>query len=267
MTCIIQPLTKVEILEIFDKKAIEIINYYLKLNSFAHPESKENQDNIKFQTTKEHMEQWIVQALNAEPMGAGSYPVDIKTKEFLADVKSMSIKVDKNGSISNVESGETSLAQKFKEENLDNYFVNKQYDNIKNLWVDILQKKYKSVISKTDIGKIYYIFFMRANLDYYIFITKLNHSLITQENMQVNIERTTKDSVYINGMIDKNFGSVKIYKAKKRMELRLLPKYFIDNNYCYKLESLQYPEKQNMRKTNITEYIKEKIDKFFLFFI
>ncbi len=74
MKYIINFLSKNEILEIFDNKAIEIIEYYLLLNSFSSPEVKENQENIRFQTTKEHMEAWVVQALDAQGLGSGSYP-------------------------------------------------------------------------------------------------------------------------------------------------------------------------------------------------
>ena len=138
-------------------KEIEIINYYLQLNSFAHPESKVGQKKINFRITKENVEQWIVQALNAESIGAGSYPVDIKTDNFLADLKSMSIKIDKNGNVAKAESGETSLAQKFKtEENLDILFQHGKAEKIKTIWSRVLYDKYKTVVKEHKIDKIYY---------------------------------------------------------------------------------------------------------------
>ncbi|MHA1540632.1 MAG: hypothetical protein ACTSXL_05465 [Alphaproteobacteria bacterium] len=266
MNNILKLLTKKEILKIFDKKAIEVIEHYLKLNSFSHPEAKTKQKNLKFQTTKEHMEQWVVQAIGGEPLGAGSYPVDIKTDSFLADIKSMSIKLDKNGLINNSESGETSLGQKFKEKNLDEMFVNKEYEKLKRLWIKILKDKYKKAIDDTGIKKIYFIFLMRADKDYYLLITKLNYKNISEKTIQVDSKRTSEKSVFLNNFIDKKYGSVKIYQSKKRLELRLLPKNIIDNSLYYKFKSLHYPNKKDLRFIDLKKHLKEKIKKFFTVF-
>lgn len=249
-------------------KEIEIINYYLQLNSFAHPESKVGQKKINFRITKENVEQWIVQALNAESIGAGSYPVDIKTDNFLADLKSMSIKIDKNGNVAKAESGETSLAQKFKtEENLDILFQHGKAEKIKTIWSRVLYDKYKTVVKEHKIDKIYYIFIMRANKKYYLFMTSVDYESITNLNLEVDKQRSTKDSVFIKNMIDEKFGNVKIYKAKKRMELRLNPKYFIDNGYCIEFLNLTRVENINLRETNLKKYIKKKNKKIFLNYI
>ena len=46
---------------------------------------------------KEHIEQWFVQALNAQSVGAGSYPVDIlMPNQYGADVKMLSCVIDAN---------------------------------------------------------------------------------------------------------------------------------------------------------------------------
>ena len=69
--------------------------------------------------------------------------------------------------------------------------------------------------------------------------------------------------VFLQGFIDSEFGSTKIYKAKKRLELRLLSKKFIDNGYCIEFNSMDYPERKELRKTNLSNYIREKIKRFF----
>ena len=234
----------------------------MKLNTISHPETKVNQENIKFQITKEYMEQWMVQALDAEPMGAGSYPVDIKTKDFLADIKSMSIKINKDKQFSS-QSGETSLGQKFQEPNLDSFFTQGEYEKVKNLWIKILKKKYKSVVRDTGIKKIYYFFLMRAECSYYLFATKLNYKKISQNNIGVYEDRSTKDSVFLQHFIDNDLGNVKIYKAKKRLELRLNPKSFIDNDYFIEFPILEYPEKINLRNVDLEQHLNTKITKFF----
>ena len=61
----------------------------------------------------------------------------------------LSCKVDSDsGKLKNSDSGETSLAQKFGDDNfgngntLDDLFANKEYQVIWNNWIEILKKKY-----------------------------------------------------------------------------------------------------------------------------
>ncbi len=60
---------------------------------FAQPEVYTDKPSLPIQIPKEHLEQWFVQALQVESVGAGSYPIDIlKPNEWGADVKMLSIK-------------------------------------------------------------------------------------------------------------------------------------------------------------------------------
>ena len=100
---------------------------------FAQPEVYKDKKNLPIQIPKEHLEQWFVQALQVEAVGAGSYPIDIlKVNKWGADVKMLSCKVDKNDNLTSGDSGDTSLAQKFKGTgiSLDDMFKQEQYQEI-----------------------------------------------------------------------------------------------------------------------------------------
>jgi len=48
--------------------------------------------------------------------------------------------------------------------------------------------------------------------------------MFKQEQYQI------KQSIFLNAVIDAKYGNAKIYKAKKRLELRLKPKNLLDDN-------------------------------------
>lgn len=226
---VLKPLTKLELQEIFDETAIEVIDFYIKKSLFSQPELIEGQQPLPIHVPKEHIEQWVVQAIGASPVGAGSYGVDVvKEGDFGADVKMLSCKVDALGRVTDSDSGETSLAQNFKDTGvgLDELFARKEYDEIVNGWKDILVNKLQVVLDQQDIKKLYYIFILRADTSFHLCGMEVNIDEI--ENMKP--QRATQSSVFIDSFINENYGKVKIYKAKKRLELRLRPKYWIDRN-------------------------------------
>jgi len=225
---VLQPLSLNELTQIFDKTAIKVIDFYIRRSLFAQPEIMPNQLPLPIHVPKEHIEQWVVQAIGASPVGAGSYPVDvIKPGEFGADVKMLSCKTTKNGELSVSESGETSLAQKFKDtgSGLDQLFSNQQYTDIVEGWTKILKNKLETVIEKDSVNNIYYLFILRADTKFYLCGLKVNVKLLDH----ISVLRTTKESVFLDNFIDGIYGNVKIYKAKKRLELRLRPKQWVDD--------------------------------------
>jgi hypothetical protein len=268
---ILRPLSKDEFNEFFSPKAIKVIQYFLNTAIFAQPEVKENQKSLPLQIPKEHLEQWFVQALNVESVGAGSYPIDIlKPNDWGADVKMLSCKVDKNGNLTNGDSGETSLAQKFKETgvSLDTMFKEKRYSEIIDGWIKILQNKLNTVLEEKNISKIYYFFFLRGGeresylSAFEVDIEKLNNLEITQRDSDEKIDK----SIFLNGFIDPKYGNAKIYKSKKRLELRLRPLGLFEDNYLIPLQTKE-PIKGDIfeiidDKVELEEHILEKINLF-----
>lgn len=254
---VIKPLILNELKAIFDEKSIEILEFQLEKSIIAQPEIKENQKHTNLQITKEYLEQWCVQALdNVEPVGAGSYPIDILGKNWGADIKALACKLDKNGNLSISESGEASLAQKFTDtgENLDELFKAGKLKQIADGWLEIVKRKNKKVMEAKNIDKIYYFFFLRGNNEFYLCGAKLDINNI--KNVIVNEEQSTVQSVYLKNFINDRYGTTKIYKAKKRLELRLRPKNWVTDGLCIKLPIPKQLTPVDLRKVNLNEYRK-----------
>ena len=225
---ILRPLPKEELNNFFSEHSLKVIQYFMNTSLFAQPEVYKSKESLPIQIPKEHLEQWFVQALQVESVGAGSYPIDIlKPNEWGADIKMLSCKLLKDGSLGGSQSGETSLAQKFKLSgtNLDEAFKKKEFQAIINGWIDILYQKLYEVKKAKKVDKIYYFFILKGtSLKSYICAFEVNVDLINQENLTLKKNLRATQSIYLDGLISDKYGSGKIYKSKKRLELRLKPK-------------------------------------------
>lgn len=226
MNTVLKELTKHELENIFGEKEELILKYFIYKNLFSQPEILPTQEELPIHIPKEHIEQWVVQALGVESTGAGSYPIDVYSpiEKWGADVKMLSAKIDQEGNLKkNCESGETSLAQKFKDTgiSLDSLFTTKQYELIKTQWLRIFKEKYEKVKEEKGIEDIYYFFIIRAGLVFYLVGLKLE--LVNLSNVIVDTTSKREQAVVLKNFIDSQLGTARIYKAKKRLELRLYP--------------------------------------------
>lgn len=264
MSFVLTPLTLTNLKTFFDDDALAVITYFLKKSIISQPEKLPSQDDIPIQIPKEHIEQWIVQALGATPIGAGSYPVDVITPDWGADVKMLSCKLDKHGNLKNSDTGETSLAQKFSDGNfgddntLDALFAQREYEFLWNIWKNILIEKYKKVERDHDIRNIYYFIILRAGSVFHLCGLKVDLSKL--EDTSINDARSTNDSIWINQFIEDSLGHIKIYKAKKRLELRLKPKYWVDNNMVISFDTDFEQININIREKIINKELDKYID-------
>ncbi len=265
---VINPLSSKELLDFLDDKSKNIIKYFIIKSLFAQPEPKIGQRQLPIQIPKEHIEQWFTQSLDVKPVGAGSYPIDIYNErdKWGADIKMLNIKLNNSGQVSNSDSGEASLGQKFEGPgiHLDAMFANGKYVEIKNSWIKLYSEKYESLNKTYKIKKIYYFFILRPGTqiegaDFYFTGAVLN--LKNLNNVRVNKKRTTNKSVFLDDFIDNEYGNTKIYKAKKRLELRLHPKKWIDNNSALKITTSFIAKHVNLREENVgVEYLKTRIE-------
>ncbi|MGI5898044.1 MAG: hypothetical protein ACOX6Q_02695 [Candidatus Dojkabacteria bacterium] len=226
METVLKELKKQELENIFGEEEELILKYFIYKNLLSQPEVLPSQTELPIHIPKEHIEQWVVQALGVEPTGAGSYPIDVYSpkEKWGADVKMISAKTDKAGNLKkDTESGETSLAQKFKDtgKSLDTLFASEQYELIKTQWLRIFKEKYEKVKEEKDIEKIYYFFMIRAGLVFYLVGLRLE--LGNLSNVVVDNTSKRKEAVVLKNFIDAQLGTARIYKAKKRLELRLYP--------------------------------------------
>jgi len=247
---ILRPLSKKELNNFFGEYSLKVIQYFMNTSLFAQPEVYNGKESLPIQIPKEHLEQWFVQALQVEAVGAGSYPIDIlKPNEWGADVKMLSCKVDKNNNLTNGDSGETSLAQKFVGTglSLDDMFKNEQYQEIIDGWTSIWKEKLANVKTDKNINNVYFFFFLRGSKKesyicaFEVDIDNINTDTITQRDKNSEI----KQSIFLNGIIDAKYGNSKIYKAKKRLELRLKPKNLLDDGFLITLPT-EEPSKEDI---------------------
>ena len=269
---ILRPLSKEELNNFFSEYSLKVIQYFMNTSLFAQPEVYADKANLPIQIPKEHLEQWFVQGLQVEAVGAGSYPIDIlKANEWGADVKMLSCKIDKNDNLTNGDSGETSLAQKFVGTgiSLDDMFKQEQYQEIIDGWTSIWRDKLLNVKSDKSIDNVYFFFFLRGSTKesyicaFEVDIDNINTDTITQRDKNSEI----KQSVFLSGVIDAKYGNSKIYKAKKRLELRLKPKNLLDDGFLITIPT-EIPTKEDIYqlvqdKEKFDKYIKHKLDKFF----
>lgn len=267
---VINPLSREDLAEFLDEKSIEIIKYFIIKSLFAQPESKVGQRSLPIQIPKEHIEQWFTQALNVKPVGAGSYPIDIynEREHWGADIKMLNIKVNELGVVKTGDSGEASLGQKFIDGkvSLDELFKSKNYEEIKNKWTLLYEEKYKSL--KKDyplIKKVFYFFILRPGIqaggaDFYFTGAVLN--LDKLDSVIVNNKRSTASSVFLDNFISDSYGNTKIYKAKKRLELRLYPKNWVMNDKAIRIKTSFAPSNIDLRDREVgLEYLEEQIKK------
>ncbi len=231
---VLSPMSLIDLQEYFDEKAIKVIQFYLRKAWYSQPELIPGQKDIPFQAPKEHIEQWAVQALGVEPSGAGSYPVDIiKAGIWGADVKGLKCKALKNGSFGAGTSGETSLAQKFKvEKDLDDLFNAGAYDEIILTYGSIIKLKLNQAKREKKLKNIFYFFLLNKLDDFYlcglrVYINGLDH---------IKPLRHTNKAVWADKFIAADLGEMKVYKSKKRFELRLRPRGWADRGLLLKLD-------------------------------
>ncbi|MCB9822980.1 hypothetical protein H6800_01760 [Candidatus Nomurabacteria bacterium] len=235
---VLTPISKDDLLKLLDPKAREVIRYFIKKSLFSQPEPLPEQISRAVQIPKEHIEQWFVQALDVKPIGAGSYPVDIYNEEegWAADIKMLNAKLNDAGELTNSQSGEASLGQKFIGAgiDLDSLFANKQHEEIKDAWLGIFANKIALVKrERNSINDINYFFILRAGFNFYL----VGCSVEETEVKNVTVKNATKESVFLDNFIDDRYGNAKIYKAKKRLELRLRPKNWVEDNLAVLIET------------------------------
>lgn len=153
-------------------------------------------------------------------VGNGNTNIDINIDDKIGiDVSVLTL----NGNFTN----EKSIMQNFSDSNdLDTLFNSNEGEKA----VEIFRNKFKNKCSFKDdkIKDIYYMIFVCKNKNVYISCLKLNPEYIA--NMKFSGFTKTCKNISIDNFIDDEIGNVKLYKSKKRLELRLYKD--IINNQC-----------------------------------
>lgn len=158
-------------------------------------------------------EWWVEKSTSGIHIGNGNYPIDvISCTQQGIDVLSVCI----SGNISN----EKSIIQIFKGDsgNLDNLFKSENYNKVVELFKDTLANKLSKCKEEQELENIYYVSFISTKTDIYCLALKLNINNIG--NIKPKLSKYSKTSIVLENVIDSKHGNSKIYKSKKRMELR-----------------------------------------------
>tara|TARA_Y200000002_G_scaffold360593_1_gene345965 strand:- start:123 stop:410 length:288 start_codon:yes stop_codon:yes gene_type:complete len=74
----LEPVNKEEIKTLFfDETSKKVFSYLLRKQLYSIPEVREIDIPIPLRIPKEYLEVWVSQMIDGEPIGAGSYPVDV----------------------------------------------------------------------------------------------------------------------------------------------------------------------------------------------
>ena len=267
------PLSKEKLSLIFDEKAQLILNYYIAKNLFAEPDPLNNHSEVSFRAPNEHAEQWIAQAIGGKRIGAGSYPIDVLNTDetFGCDIAILTAKTLVSGELSTATSGEKSIGQQFSDEawagefSLDELFREEKIYEIAKSSNDIFFEKFNNI--KKDyptIDNIYYFFLLIHSQKNKVYLFGLNIDIETKKEIGNPVrvgKRTDMKNVVLDNFINSEFGEVKTYKSKKRMEIRLRTKYLVDNNYCITFNTEKRRNLLNLRdfeKNDLIDLYKEQ---------
>ena len=77
---VIEPMKIDELEYFFTPTAKKTIQFIISKSIFGQPELLSGQQALPIHVPKENIEQWIVQSLDVEPVGAGSYLIDVIKK-------------------------------------------------------------------------------------------------------------------------------------------------------------------------------------------
>lgn len=172
-------------------------------------------------------EWWISKVTNGKKISAGNSPMDVITfNNHGIDVMCVCM----NNNLSN----EKSMIQNFKGSgnNLDIYFENKEYDKAVKLFMNDLQNKLNIFKNNNNIDKLFYVVFISTSTNIYLSILQLDIKYI--KNVYSSGATVQKKSINILNIIDNKYGCAKLYKSKKRVELRFT-KQLLEHTYTIKL--------------------------------
>jgi len=165
--------------------------------------------NSKLKIDSDISEFWIQKCINnGEHVGNGSSPIDVLNKQIAIDVGCLCL--------NNNNTNEKSIIQNFKTSgnSLDTYFEENKDEHALELFINDIKKKFKY----TEKEKYYFIF-ISTNTEVYLSVLKINVNKL--EFVTSNGFTPKKKSIKTNGFIHNKYGSVTLYKSKKRLELRL----------------------------------------------
>jgi len=204
--------------------------------------NKEYYDDLKitYRISDSKKAEWILKkaikgySITSTLVGDGNTNVDIHVKINNQDGTMTNIGVDAsvltlNGNYTN----EKSIMQNFSTgSDLDSLFNNNKGAEAINIFKQKFKNKYQ-LNTNTNTG-IYYLIFICQGKNVYLVCIKLNLENI--DDMKFSSFTKSCKNIIVDNFIASDFGNVKLYKSKKRLELRLHKNIInVKNDYCIKV--------------------------------
>jgi hypothetical protein len=190
---------------------LDILKDYIKNDMESNKEYFEDL-NITYRISNPKKAEWILSKAikNCKLVGNGNNNIDICINNIGIDVSVLTL----NGNYTN----EKSIMQNFKQSNdLDSLFNTNEGEKALNIFKE--KFKDKCEFSSNNKKNIYYMIFICKNKNIYLACLKLYTKNI--DNMKFSCFTKTNKNINIDNFIHKKFGNIKLYKSKKRLELRL----------------------------------------------
>jgi hypothetical protein len=163
----------------------------------------------------EFSEYWTAKASNGIEIGRGSGGMDVKTVDGKG-IDVMCVIMKHNGS------NEKSLTQNFSGAGaqLDNLFNERRDVEALSLFCERYKEKIRRAREDNNLTSMYLLAFISTQTDIFVVCFYLDETMI-DEVRSGGFVAGRDHNIIANGFIDPSEGNVKLYKAKKRLELRL----------------------------------------------
>jgi hypothetical protein len=189
---------------------VDVLKKYVEQDVMANKEFFEDCGSTYKISSKEKAE-WIIKKsiIGSKWVGKGNYCVDVNLDDgnIAIDVAVLTL----HNSFTN----EKSIIQCFGKSDLDGLFVKMEGENMINFFRDKLAQKFEKCEAKT----IYYLLFVCNEKMISLVCLELRKELI--RGMEFGSFTKKMKSVNVLNFIEEQYGKVKLYKSKKRVELRL----------------------------------------------
>jgi len=179
----------------------------------------------------EFSEWFLVKSTNGCQIGKGNEATDIITSQK-EGIDAMCVVMNDS------QSNEKSLIQNFNNAGceLDVLFNNLDHTTAVKLFMDELKRKLTLVCCKHDLADLYILAYV--SLPTSVYITCFKYKIDLLDNVISSGFSQQGQSIMVEGFIDNKWGNVKLYKAKKRVELRIKKACIIDNPFSVKIYEL-----------------------------
>lgn len=197
-------------LDIDTQKLIEYLKDYLTEIRMEFYYKSSSTHNINLED--KYMEFLTAKCINGEQVGEGHCRIDVVKDDKGIDVLCVCL----NG----IQTNEKSIMQNFSKcgNNLDTLFDTCKYEEAFSLYRKEYYKKLFNAKKTKNIRKLYYLAFISTDVNVYMSVFKINLACIL--NMKYENITKQKKSINFKGFIDDKFGTTKLFKSKKRLEIR-----------------------------------------------